>query len=98
MQFTLSHAFIAVALISTFFGCIAWASLFGAVLFGGACGIALLCVASFKRDGRYVIPGGLLVSLSVGMLVAGSTTAEAFRQEQNGLSETAPSNAITGWE
>jgi hypothetical protein len=75
LQFTLSHALIAVTLIGAFFGSIAWAGLLGVVLFGGACGIALLCLALFTRDGRYAVPGGLLALLSAGTLVAGSTVA-----------------------
>jgi hypothetical protein len=73
LQFTLSHALIAVTLISAFFGCIAWAGLLGAVFFGGACGVALCCIAFFKRDGRYAIPGILLTLSSVGMLVVPRT-------------------------
>ncbi len=73
LQFTLSQALITVALFGAFFGCIAWAGLLGAVFFGGACGVALLCVAFFKRDGRYAIPGSLLTLFSVGMLVVPRT-------------------------
>jgi hypothetical protein len=69
------HAFIALTLIGAFLGCTAWSGLFGAVLFGTGCGLALLLVSFFKRDRRCAILGGVLTFLCVGTLVAGSTVA-----------------------
>ncbi len=75
LQFRLVHALLAVALISALLGCIVRAGLLGAVLYGGACSIALICFGLFKRDGRYIVSGGISILVFFGLFLAGSTVA-----------------------
>jgi len=73
LQFTMPEVIVAVTLMSALFATFSWAGLLGAVLFCGACGIALLGLAFVQHDRRYVNLGCLLASLSAGMLAAGFT-------------------------
>lgn len=74
-QFTIRHMLLLILLLSALFGSIAYARLFGAVLFAGACGVACVVRGLRKYDGRYLIPGAILTIVSLGLLLAGSTVS-----------------------
>jgi len=74
-QFTLKHAFVAVALLSALFAGVAQAGPFGAVIFVALFGIVLTCFAALRKNRPYAFIGGMLTVAATITLLFGATVA-----------------------
>ena len=70
-QFTLAHALLATTVLSGFCSSVAWRSVAGVLIFGGAVGLALTIAAKRRNHAALFIMGLFLLLLTVGTLFVG---------------------------